>query len=338
MKAHYTDDVVKYLTTEKIGLSTRYDEWAGQTLMLIPLGNATPGSLSAVDTTPLTDKEVIDEMRKDDDKGIDTRKEMVDLKEREAGEAEKKAQDAAKDADDKEKAIAEEKKQSDKDKDNNSDNAQKKEELDEREQAVADQRKDAEKEQELADKKTAEAQDERNEIAKDQQKLITDEGRDVPVTIIGVIVNSPLSPLGKIVQIDITSGSQVKDAGRTVNTRAIVVINDSIFTLSSQGAGYRLVKLDVKTLDTVEQSDEAISSNSLLWVEGTDLYALLGDGKTSYIARFDTNLKLQAKSSVPVHPFASVLLHKKMIVTTSNNGDALFLNPLDLTEQIAVQK
>lgn len=80
----YREGVVKELNPEKAGLSIRFDEWPGRALILIPLATARAGSLSAVDTGAVTEKAVIDQMRREEDRGLDQRKDMVDLKEREA--------------------------------------------------------------------------------------------------------------------------------------------------------------------------------------------------------------------------------------------------------------
>ncbi|MDR2181256.1 MAG: hypothetical protein LBN92_01090, partial [Treponema sp.] len=85
----YKNPVVENLTAEKAGVSIRFDEWPGQTLMTIPLG--TGGGLSALDTSDLTDPDVIDQMRSTDDRGIEDRQGMVDIKEREADEANQSA-------------------------------------------------------------------------------------------------------------------------------------------------------------------------------------------------------------------------------------------------------
>ncbi|MDR2448064.1 MAG: hypothetical protein LBD58_12385, partial [Treponema sp.] len=90
--ANYNEIVTANLAEEKTGLPVHYREWPGQSLIVIPLGNAQAGSLSAVNTTPLTDPEVVEEQRKEQDMGIETRQDMVDLKEREAEEAERRAQ------------------------------------------------------------------------------------------------------------------------------------------------------------------------------------------------------------------------------------------------------
>jgi len=89
--SRYKGVVIQNLVKEKAGLSIRYDEWPGQTLITIPLGTGVPGSLSAIDTSGLTDPGVIDSMRSEEGRGIEDRQEMVDLKQREAEEAARKA-------------------------------------------------------------------------------------------------------------------------------------------------------------------------------------------------------------------------------------------------------
>ncbi|AEJ19413.1 P83/100 family protein [Gracilinema caldarium] len=90
--SRYTPKVVSELTKEKTGLSIRFDEWPGQSLILIPLAIGQAGSLSAIDTSQITQKPVIEQLKKDKDLGLDARKDMVDLKEREAQEAKQTAQ------------------------------------------------------------------------------------------------------------------------------------------------------------------------------------------------------------------------------------------------------
>jgi hypothetical protein len=80
----YKTQVMDNLTKDKVGLSIRYDEWPGRTLIVIPLGR---GGLSSIDTTTITDQKVIEEMRKEDDQGIPQRREMVDMVERESERA-----------------------------------------------------------------------------------------------------------------------------------------------------------------------------------------------------------------------------------------------------------
>jgi len=91
-ESRYKRDVISNLTQEKAGLSIRYDEWPGRTLMLIPLGMLSAGPLSSINTTPLTDTQVTETLRQQPDMGLDSRMDMVDLKERQAEEAAQQAQ------------------------------------------------------------------------------------------------------------------------------------------------------------------------------------------------------------------------------------------------------
>lgn len=106
----YRPMVLGGLTQKKAGLSVRFDEWPGQAQIIIPLTQVvTPGSLSAVDTSSVSDKNVVAQMRKEEDKGIDSRKDMVDLKERESAAAKQQAQLEREGIVDEEKKIAAEK-------------------------------------------------------------------------------------------------------------------------------------------------------------------------------------------------------------------------------------
>ncbi|MCR5045536.1 MAG: hypothetical protein K6A42_03040, partial [Treponema sp.] len=92
-KAKYKDVVLNNLSGEKCGLSTKYSEWPGASQIVIPVSDSS-GGLSAVDTSVISDKEVVDSMKEEEGKNIDDRKQMVDIKEREAEKASEKAQEA----------------------------------------------------------------------------------------------------------------------------------------------------------------------------------------------------------------------------------------------------
>ncbi len=86
----YQPRVLDNITAANAGLARRYSEWAGASRILIPLteraGRRGPGAL---DTSALTDKRVVEELRKREDRGVEERKEMVALKERETAAADR---------------------------------------------------------------------------------------------------------------------------------------------------------------------------------------------------------------------------------------------------------
>ncbi len=94
----YKAVVMSHLTPQNAGISTRYYEWPGATRLLVPLATgAAEGRLGSLSTTELTEKEVIEELRRQPDQGLEERKDMVELKEREIEEKQAEVQEAQKD-------------------------------------------------------------------------------------------------------------------------------------------------------------------------------------------------------------------------------------------------
>jgi hypothetical protein len=156
----YKDVVVQNLEQGKEGLSIRWDEWPGQTLMVIPLGTGIPGSLSAIDTSGLTDPDVIAEMRSDEDRGIEDRQGMVDLKEREADEANQSATLQR-------EAIAEEEKNIERDREAS---ALAQQRIEQEQRQAQQQRQEAQRQREEAQRRQQEAQRQREEAQQQQQE------------------------------------------------------------------------------------------------------------------------------------------------------------------------
>lgn len=97
-RERYKDDVIQNLTAENCGLSLSYRDWPGKSEIVIPLYNVERGGLSTIDTTVISDQQVIESMKQEEGKNIDARQQMVDIKERESSEATARAQEAAQQA------------------------------------------------------------------------------------------------------------------------------------------------------------------------------------------------------------------------------------------------
>lgn len=205
----YKPVVIKHLVSEKVGLSLRYDEWPGRSQIVIPLSDPRlAGTISTVDTSALTSKDVTAKIKEDGESGTSTRKDMVDLKEREGTQAQeradtaqaeatkakaessKKQQEAAeadakareakaaadkakKEADAKPADTAAKKKADDaaaKADKASVESAEKQKEAAKAEEAVTKKETAATADQKLADTKQKEATEERREIASDSQK------------------------------------------------------------------------------------------------------------------------------------------------------------------------
>lgn len=191
----YKQVVTKNLTKEKAGLALRYDEWPGQTQIVIPLTDQKyAGTISSVDTTSISDKKVVEKMREDKGKDLEKRKEMVDLKERESEEAAKRAEVAKKEADVKQKEADKQKKEADtkqkaaekqkKETEQKQKEAKKAEEKaattgkPEDKKVAEEKKKEAEKSQKETEKKTEEAK-KAKETADEQQKKADEAKKEV---------------------------------------------------------------------------------------------------------------------------------------------------------------
>jgi hypothetical protein len=381
--SRYKNPVIKNITPELAGISVRFDEWPGRTLMLIPLGTGTPGSLSALDTTILTAPEVVDELRQDEDRGIDQRQDMVELKEREAGEAEQRAtlereaiageeaeiaqgraeleqerQEAAREreeivqereearqAEAEGRAAPEETRRTEEQLAEREDALERREEqtaereqaLDRREDALEEKREEAQAAEDFSDRKTAEAQQERADIARDQQELINRPPQNAGAGMVGIRLISPNSPLGRIVRVDTDSGAETRASDlNTVNGRTFITLGGKLIAVAGEDRGaaaIRLIEISPETLEMVKQGEDNIAPESLLWSRGNDLYAITSAGDGLYLARFNTDLVLQARSTVPVHPYAAPVFNGESILIQRRDGSPALLDGGTLAER-----
>ncbi len=362
----YKNPVIENLTADKAGISVRYDEWPNRTLMLIPLMTGTPGSLSAVDTGSISDENIIDEMRETDDMGLDDRRDMVDLQEREAEEAEQNAEVQREAIQEEEDRIAEERQQAAEDRQQIEEDraaaaaiedpeeraaaeeeiAQREEEVSRREDQLAEdeaalekQREELAETEELAEQRTQDAQEGRQEIAEDQQQLIEEEDRQAASVpgIIGLAMNDASSSLGRIVKINPDSGEEIKiSALDTVNGRTFNIIDGKLIAIAGQNernGAIRLVEIDPEILEISRQGNDDIDSNSYLWVNGSDLYAVVSSGGKRYLAKFDQDFTKTAESIAEVHQWAAVTFHEDIIVTQKPDGSILLLNADNLSQR-----
>jgi hypothetical protein len=361
--SRYKTPVINNLVRDKAGLSIRYDEWPGRTLILIPLGH---GGLSSIDTSTITDSRVIEEMRKEDDQSVPQRQDMVDLKEREAEEAERQAQaerdriaqqerqiaeDRAR-AEQERQAIEQERQRTQQEQEagtiSEEDAQQIQDDLDRREQEAQeidedadrregdldDSRDEAQRLEDFAEQKIDEAQQERGAIARDQQAAIVQE---TTAGILGITIEQVNPSRGRLVRFNPDTGIQIRRSPvDTVHVRTVTFIGGKILAIAGENTGnaaVRLIEITQDSLDMAKQGDDDIKTGSLIWVNGNDLYAITTDlsNNDCFLGRFDTNLLLQAKTTVTVHPDAAVTIQQGRLLTQSTDGSPLILNPADLT-------
>ncbi|MDR2964336.1 MAG: hypothetical protein LBU88_01000 [Treponema sp.] len=361
----YKTPVISHLIRDRAGLSIRYDEWPGRTMMLIPLGH---GGLSSIDTSAISDRRVIEELRREEDQGVPQRQGMVDLMERQAEEAEQRAQTQRESIRDQESQIAqdrqqteqqrqqvaEERRQTQEDREagriteeqareqeqeqdqRDSELAQRDQQTEERDRALDQQRDEAQRMEDYAERQFDSAQQQREEIARDQQAAIVQETTD---SIFGVTLEKTTpTQMGRIVRLNPETGSEQRRSPLdTVHIRTVTFVSGRLIAIAGENRGnraVRLIELNQTNLEMARQGEDDIRPGSLLWVNGSDLYAITIDLRSNqcFLGRFDTGLTLQAKSAVRIHPEASVTIQQGRLLTQRENGAPLLLNPMDLTE------
>ena len=299
-KAKYKNVVIKNLSSDNCGLSVNYKDWPGKSEIVIPLFDVKNGGLSTVDTSVISDSTVVDSMKEDDDKNVESRKDMVDIKEREADAASEKAKEAQKEAVKEQKKLEEEKqktteakkeaeeakktaeekkkvaeenpndkkaqeeaKEAQKEAEEKQQAAEEQEKKQEEQQAVTEEKKQEAKEQQtLADKKETEAQNERKEIAKDQAEVQKKEAEEALMkTEFGVILSDEANMLSRLVKFNIENGEVVKNSPvAQIRNRTVYKEGESFIAIAGENAKNAAVKLVTISPDTLEISGESDNS------------------------------------------------------------------------------
>ncbi|WP_147612589.1 P83/100 family protein [Treponema pectinovorum] len=292
----YKKVVTDKLTADKAGIALSYREWPGKTQILIPL-NDVRGGLSSVDTSVISDKQVVKSMQEEDDKGVDSRKQMVDIKEREAETAQEKATQAQKKATEETAKLKEEqaktvqatkeaeqaKKDAEQAKITAQENPKDKEaqKVAEEKQAVAEEKQaeaqeqaqktqeqaqktqeakeEASKAQDIADTKRSEAQSERTSIAQDQQQIIKEQtaNQNAP-TVYGLRSIDELGVMSSLVKMNAQTGNVIKESPVTViRSRTIYDTGENYAAIAGTNLGNGAVKLVLLDKENMEIKKES---------------------------------------------------------------------------------
>ena len=278
----YKSVVTNHLTADKAGLALNYIDWPGKTQIIIPLLDPS-GGLSTVDTTVISDKNVVDSMRESEDREIDARKDMVDLKEREADIARETAQESQKDAvkaEEKAKEAAQEQKAEEKKLEEKKDEAQVAEEKAKADPNDSKAQKEAEKAQEelaaqekkvteatekaedakkeadefktiakeeqiIADRKTAEAQQDRIDIAKDQKDVMeAEDALSKMTTSYGLKIVDKRNLLSALVLMNVADGKVVKESPvNVIRNRQVIETKEGYLAIAGKNEGNAAIKL-----------------------------------------------------------------------------------------------
>ncbi len=364
-RERYKAPVVKQLDGAKMGLDTHYSNWAGKTQMLIPLRGR--GKLPQVDTGAISSKEVVEEMRQEDDMGLDSRKDMVELREKEIdkeqAELNKKKKDVRKEEkqlEKKEKSVQKElekleKKESSGEKLDRKEQQRRKElekekkELEQEKAEVEEKKDSAAKEQKELDERTEDVLEMRDDIAEDVNKVMEKEGDKTfvsaetvnPVWFLMVDDEGSGIPYGRVVKYNLDNGERLGLSEVTaVRGRSMAILPESILVIAGKEGGNSKVRLMLLSKDdlTVEkEGSDDVFPGSLLTVKGSDIFLVCADNGQWHLGRFDTNLVRQALSEVEVMPWTSIAFDKSALYVQGAGGEVIRLSEKDLKEEVRLK-
>ena len=367
----YKQLVTRNLRPWAAGISTLYTEWPGNTEMVIPLTEgASEGGPGSLDTDVLTDEKIIEEMRTRDDRGLESRKEITELKEREVEQAQEKIEEKRAVLDEErgrltaEQERIQEERQRVAEERARAESAAERAAADERETALAgeeerleaaeDELSDREEELSAMEDEQAERidriQSEREDIAADERELMEQDAAgeasqiaaaagargSTSVVLFLEIRELGGEPLGRLVQIDTASGAIAGASSlNSIRNRGVESFGSQYVVIAGTTAGQgavRLMTIDKESLETGRQGVDDIYSGSALLVDGASVYAITGAEGAWKIGKFDNTLALRELSEIDVFQDTAITLAESMIYVVGTDGAIHSLAARDLAD------
>lgn len=317
IQSRYKKAVTDNLVAEKIGIPLSYKDWPGKTMMVIPLTRkAEEGGLGSLESDELSDEEVIEDLQEEEDRGVEDRKELVDLKEREIEEEEQDIEEERRRIEEEEAAgpgPETEREQDDMVEDGGEEEPsveERREELEERERQLEERREDLE--------------EERQEIAEDEQLNIEEEerqGDDDPGTTAAAVREGPgreetaegtlflrttRDGYGTIVKIDFETGNYIiRSPISTVLGREYYPLRDTLLVVFEDDASgsATLGLIDSETLELSVASEEVVYEDTYVLLQGASIYAVVKKNGGWALGRFNGALELEASTDRNIAPY-----------------------------------
>jgi hypothetical protein len=344
-KTVYKDKVMANVSAADAGIALVYTEWPGHTRMLIPLSEGfEKGKISSLDAQKLTEEEVKEALRKEEDKGITERKQMVELQEKQVEEKEKDIAADKKTLEEKKQELEQEKKElaEEKKKTGDTEATRKKEEdIKKKEEEIKQTEAEIAKREETVQKSETQLAKDREEIAKEERKLT--ENTAVTASVDTVSAEKGLfltvrpgdeNESGEVVLYNFRDAKvDARSQGLRVKERKIYTYANSILVVAEAAGkpGAFLMFLDEKSLAVTKQSEEEIFKNTKVETQGGALYAVVKRGGRYFLGKFDASLKLVAQSADEVNPYTPLTVYGPYFYVQAKSGLVLRLNISDLT-------
>ena len=364
----YKPVVTDNLTAATAGLSRRYDEWPGQSRVVIPLAEgAAPGVLGSVEPGELGDERVVEELRSEEDRGVEERQDMVDLTERvidEREEAVEEEEEAIAEEEQRiageEEAIEEERRAIEEEREQvqelpEEEREAAEEELDRREEEVTEREEQVTGDREEVEERRAEVTEERQEIAdlteqvrEERERIARDtrallDEREISEEMRGLEDLSPIyflqvreeagTVLGQLVQINPVNGLLLNRSSEDrIVSRSYTFLADRLLVIVAADGSGRLAQFDVTTLEESNRGENEIFLGSALEVHGEPAraYAVVREAGQYYLGRFDDELGLVDRSVIGVNPYTTLAFSGEKVWVQTEDDRVVSLSLDDL--------
>ncbi|MBN1797796.1 MAG: hypothetical protein JW822_04410 [Spirochaetales bacterium] len=353
-KEHYKAVVMRHVSAYDAGLATTYSEWPGRTKVLIPLSDDfEKGDLSSLDTEELTREEVIEDLKKLDDKGVEDRKDIVELQERELEKEEKKLEEDKAILEEDKRQLEEDKRKLEEDKKSgeytDEEIAEREEDIKKREAEIKERETEIAKREEEIKEKQEKIKKTREDIAEDDRSLPSDSkstDRETSITettdsgsgqgLFLKVQEGAEDSTGEIVLLDFKSDTLLaRTENIKIKERRFYVFSGALLVTAEPDAENKsyLMLLDPGSLEVRIKSDEEVFARSLVLMNSNNIFAVIKKGNAYYIGKFDRNLKLLTATEQEVNPLTPLFLSGNSLYAQSKRGKVLQLAVSNLTLQ-----
>ena len=334
----YNSIIIDNLKSDSVGISTRYLEWPGNTQMVIPL-NAS-GELK-IDTDTVSNQEVIEDLRTQDDKGIEPRKDIVELKEREIELEQNKIEEEKDQLKEEKRALESDKTELEQKTDTLQDSEIKKLDSDiiEKEIVLTGKEDELKAREDKQQERQAEVLKERELISEDEKKLIEEEkgnsteqdsapAETVPFLIID---GEDSNFMGRLALINTKTGEIYKQSSiNTVRGRRYYLSGEKMLIVSGIDKApqtVRLMFLNSETLEVIKLGNYDVFSDTELLLDGKKIYAVVREDNRWYVGIFNDELVLQERSGQEVFSYTPLQLNNGILYVQLKDGKVVPLDP-----------
>ncbi len=360
-RARYKTGVLEYISSENAGLSTHYSEWAGKSRIVIPVsaGKSIGETEAELDTSLISQPEVVEEMQKEEDKALDTRKEMVEIREEEIDKKQEIIDQEQKVLTEEkqtvEEAITEMEKELEAAEEGSPDEVQIKEEiqqLEEKEKEIQEKQEVLKEEQKELDREQDEVIEMREEIAKDENILKSEKSTfeeaaqpEEPSMISStdakslwfVIIEKAGTPasFGSLCQITETGMILKKSELNSVRGNQAIDTGSGIVLIAGKDESSTTVNpvlIDPETLEIKKMSDKTVYAGSNIWTDSSYLYIITRNNSDWVLGKYSYKLDLEGTSETKVNPDSAILFDTETLMIQNTGGTISVLSKEDLSE------